>query len=272
VDTKAALRQLSLAHPSSVRGKMQLQHAGLDLEAEQAALLGGIRVGSLDFLELYRSAIGSTELPPATPDKYLARPLKALMLVRCFERAWRIHPGGAVAECGVFRGFSARMLASAAREMQSGFDGSGMFLIDSFEGLAESSDEDTIVEVDEAAGKLRVSRPGRRFTTTSVDRVRRVLAGFPGAILCKGWIPAAFDQLPEQRWAFVHLDVDLYDATLAGLDYFYDRMLPGGSIVCDDYITPLYPGTMRAWDGFCERRGARFLILDTGQAVLTKDR
>jgi hypothetical protein len=29
---------------------------------------------------------------------------------------------------------------------------------------------------------------------------------------------------------------------------------------------------MRAWDGFCERRGARFLILDTGQAVLTKDR
>ena len=270
IDTKKALRQMNLAHPFTVRSKMLQHHGEFDLEAEQAALLRDIRVGTLDFLSLYHGCMQTAGPEPNTAVKFLARPLKALMLLRCFERALQLHPRAPFIECGVFRGFSALLLARVARERLGGFDGSAMFLLDSFEGLAAPSDEDTVVMVDEAAGGLRMASPPLGFSGTSSAHVAQVLGEFPEATICKGWIPAAFAQLPDERWSFVHVDVDLFQPTLRCLEYFHQRLLPGGIIVCDDYVTPFYPGAMLAWDEFCAQRGLHFLILDSGQAVLTR--
>ena len=37
------------------------------------------------------------------------------------------------------------------------------------------------------------------------------------------------------KFAFVHLDADLYQPTLAALRYFYPRMVAGGVIIIHDY-------------------------------------
>jgi hypothetical protein len=68
----------------------------------------------------------------------------------------------------------------------------------------------------------------------------------------------------------VHLDVDLYEPTLACLEYFYSRLAAGGVIICDDYGAPLFPGARRAWDEFCARHDVPFIVLDTGQSVILK--
>jgi hypothetical protein len=96
------------------------------------------------------------------------------------------------------------------------------------------------------------------------------LRDFPAAAIHQGWIPAVFGQLPETRWAFVHIDVDLHEPTRDCLEYFYPRLCDGGVIVCDDYVTPLFPGAQRAWDAFCEARDLPFLVLDTGQSAILK--
>jgi O-methyltransferase len=79
-----------------------------------------------------------------------------------------------------------------------------------------------------------------------------------------------FEQLPGRRWAFVHIDVDLYEPTLASLEYFHPLLCEGGVIVCDDYMAPLFPGAQRAWDRFCNSRGVPFIVPDTGQSVMLK--
>lgn len=49
---------------------------------------------------------------------------------------------------------------------------------------------------------------------------------------------------------FAHVDVDLYAPRLASFEYFYDRMVPGGLLVCDDYGFGPCQGANQAVDEF----------------------
>jgi hypothetical protein len=56
-----------------------------------------------------------------------------------------------------------------------------------------------------------------------------------------GYFPAsAPDFLRERKFCFVHLDADPYEPMLAGLNYFHNKMAPGGFILARD---------VRAWSG-----------------------
>ncbi len=52
------------------------------------------------------------------------------------------------------------------------------------------------------------------------------------------------------EYSFVHIDVDLYQPTLDCLNFFYNRMIPGGIIISDDYKWQHTPGVKRAFDEF----------------------
>jgi O-methyltransferase len=43
------------------------------------------------------------------------------------------------------------------------------------------------------------------------------------------------EALKSRQFAFVHLDADLYEPTLAGLRFFYPRVAPGGFLIVHDY-------------------------------------
>ena len=53
--------------------------------------------------------------------------------------------------------------------------------------------------------------------------------------LYKGWIPERFNEVSNQEFIFVHLDVDLYQPTLDSLDFFYSKLKKNGVIIVDDY-------------------------------------
>ena len=73
--------------------------------------------------------------------------------------------------------------------------------------------------------------------------------------------------LPEDKWSYVHIDVDLYRPTLDSLEYFFPRLAAGGVIINDDYASPLFPGGGSGWIEFFERVKKPFTVLDSGQAV-----
>jgi hypothetical protein len=84
----------------------------------------------------------------------------------------------------------------------------------------------------------------------------------------RGWIPQSLAGLPESRYRFVHLDLDLHDPTQAALEYFYPRLVAGGMVVCDDYN---WPGARKAIEGYCSRQHVAFAATVHGQAVLRRD-
>jgi O-methyltransferase len=170
---------------------------------------------------------------------------------------------GRVAECGCFRGLSSFLVCSRLRERESGFDGDGYEIYDSFQGLSEPRAEDA-ASAGMDRGVLRTMKAGS--FGFPLEEVRRALSAFPRIRYGAGWIPDAFPQ-DEGRYRFVHVDVDLYQPTKASLEYFWPRLVPGGVIVCDDYN---WDGAKRAVDEFTEASGAAASITETTQAVLRK--
>ncbi len=60
---------------------------------------------------------------------------------------------------------------------------------------------------------------------------------------------------PEARFCLMNLDVDIYQPTLVILENCWDRLVPGGVLILDEYATSQWPGETRAWDEFSTRRG-----------------
>jgi len=92
--------------------------------------------------------------------------------------------------------------------------------------------------------------------------------------LRKGWIPQVIHLEETRNYAFVHLDVDLYEPTLTSLQYFFPLLSPGGVIVCDDYGASEFPGASSAFDHFLTTlppdQYTLFMPLSTGGCFLVK--
>lgn len=70
-------------------------------------------------------------------------------------------------------------------------------------------------------------------------------------------LPQWLDDNPEARFCLINLDVDIYEPTTIILDHCWDRVVPGGVVVLDEYATSKWPGETKAWDDFAARRGLR---------------
>ncbi len=75
----------------------------------------------------------------------------------------------------------------------------------------------------------------------------------PGDIL--ETLPAYLDQHPELRIALLHVDVDFYAVSKLGLERLYDRVVPDGLILLDDY--GIIAGETDAAEEFFAGKGLR---------------
>jgi hypothetical protein len=254
--------------PYELERKIERLHARAPVERHLDILLGSERFGAEPYPALYRRCLADTGTG-VTPFNVFQRFIGRLHLVRYFLATLDLE--GLRAEVGVYRGASALLLCRATRSMRPDFDGSGLFLVDSFRGAGEAAEED-LIAVRGDDGALRREpffRPGG--SAVDLAQVRAAFSEFPRVELVPGWVPQVLGSLPAEPWAFVHLDVNLYQPTLAALEFFWPRLAAGGVIVSDDYGSPFTPGAKRAWEEFAERHGLGFIVLGERQSVLMKD-
>ena len=154
---------------------------------------------------------------------------------------------GVMAEVGVYQGCSAKIISMAS-------GGVPLHLFDTFAGLPTPD-----------AGEHERMREGHY--AASLDRVRSFLAD-RACSFYPGLFPDTAGPAEYLRFSFVHLDVDLKASTLACLDFFYPRMVPGGVILTHDYS--YLDGVREAFGEFLSRRRERTIELPTSQAMLVK--
>ena len=171
-----------------------------------------------------------------------------LWMLRELARAQKSH-GGAFAEVGVARGVSAEVMCQ-------GKDRSTRFhLFDTFTGLPTPGELDPRFEA------------GMFSTPESV--VRQRLSRYKNWFIYKGLFPQTADSVRHEKFSLVHLDVDLYQSTLECLQFFWDRMLPGGIVISHDYSQ--CEGVYRAFrDFFADKLDARLIELPTTQIMVIK--
>jgi O-methyltransferase len=152
-------------------------------------------------------------------------PAEACQIMSLIDAVKKIP--GDMAEVGVASGASAMMIASRAPERT-------LHLFDTFEGLPKPKGEDS--------QRFKEGQYGY-----SLEDVQRYLKR-DNVRFYKGLFPDTATAIPDTRFAFVHLDADLYDSTRAGLEWFYPRLNRGGMLICHDYDTAA--GVNRAFEEF----------------------
>jgi hypothetical protein len=202
---------------------------------------GRLYLEDAGFLEYYRSRVGT--------DHYHSLDRK-FALDQLAKLAIRIE--GDTAECGVYEGASSYLICKRIQGSSKRH-----FLFDSFAGLSAPNAID-----------------GKHWRENDLaipeDVVRRNLREFDFVEFLPGWIPTRFQEVAERRFSFVHIDVDLHDPTLQSVEFFYERMNPGGILICDDYGFSTCPGAKQAMDEFFAKRPEPIVHLPTGQGVVFK--
>jgi hypothetical protein len=171
---------------------------------------------------------------------------------------------GSIAELGVYKGvFAARMRVL--------FPGRKFYLFDTFEGFDQE-------QIHYDSEKNWLGRPASTvssmFRDTSVDSVLKIIEKFGDKDLCivkKGYFPDSAQDVRE-KFAFVSIDVDLYQPTLDGLKFFYEHLVPGGYIMVHDCGGSKWMGAGVAVNQFCDEHGIGYALLPDNcvSALITK--
>ena len=98
------------------------------------------------------------------------------------------------------------------------------------------------------------------FMNTSYSEVAKLLAAKPDATVVQGYFPAAAEAYNLHDISFCHLDINVYSATLASLQFLAPRLTPGGIVMLDDIGRCETPGVRRAVMEFLAQYPSFFLI------------
>lgn len=199
--------------------------------------------GHPDFNSIYQGAEPYTLVPPE----------RCYILISLARYASCLT--GDFAECGVWKGGTALMLARVLHSAKQ----KKLYLFDSFQGLPKVDPEED-----------PWFHEGQ-YSAESVEIVRQVLRDFSDILDIRcGWIPETFNGLEDNRYAFAHIDVDLYKSTWDCCEYFYPRMTPGGVMLFDEYAFAPSRGEKDAIDRFFADKPEIPMTLPTGQALVLK--
>lgn len=165
------------------------------------------------------------------------------------------HKGlpGAIVECGVWNGGSGAMMAAACRD--TGFQ-RDIWLFDSFEGLPPPTEKDNALE------RTYYFKGMNKGSTGHVERIfRKLELPLDRVHFVKGWFENTIPSAEVDQIAVLHIDADWYESVSLVLHQLYERVIPGGYIILDDY---------GYWEG-CDRAVHDFLAtLGMPRTVLTR--
>jgi len=184
----------------------------------------------------------------------MTSPTRIWSLLRAVEyiHAWNVP--GAVVECGVWRGGS--MMAAALQLQTLGAYDRELWLYDTFTGMTEPTDEDREAATGVTAQELLASTPiadgDNVWCLASENDVWANMnsTGYPTDLLnfVKGDVSATLKQRAPEHVALLRLDTDWYASTKVELEVLYERLIPGGICILDDYGH--WEGARKAVDDF----------------------
>lgn len=127
------------------------------------------------------------------------------------------NPNGDILEIGSYKGGGALHLSNSQPSRK-------IYICDSFEGF-ETIDE-----------KLDVNFNLSQFKDTTIYNVAQLFSSKNRNFEIKqGFFPSSFQNVEFPKISFVHLDVDIYKATLESLFFLDDKMIEKSFIIIDDY-------------------------------------
>lgn len=103
------------------------------------------------------------------------------------------------------------------------------------------------------------------------ERVQNWFEGYPQVRLVKGLLPESLYGNSPEKIAYLHIDLNSAKYEIAVLETLFDRVVPGGIIILDDYEwAGVYREQKVLEDAWFDARQHRVFPLPTGQGIVLK--
>ena len=184
---------------------------------------------------------------------------------------WRLHVlawasnialrvEGDFVECGVLKGFSSAVLC---KYLEFGNVPREFYLYDTFSGLPEETSTDE---------ERSIWNPGYKAYDSKdlYEEVCQTFSPYHNVRVVQGTVPLTFKTESPEKIAYLHIDMNSEEAEILALEALFDRVVPGGVVVLDDYGWQCNIRQTVAESAFMKKRDHMILELPTGQGVILK--
>lgn len=184
-------------------------------------------------------------------------------LYRCYN-LWDIVsqtmklPPGNYLEVGVWKGGTSAIIAEQLRRQQSEHT---LFSCDTFQGVVKASNKDNYYKGGEHADCSEKSVRDLMSKLNLNKHVKLLTGIFPDA---------TGHEIEQHKFRFCHIDVDVYQSAHDIVTWLWDKLLPGGFIVYDDYGFNACDGIRKHVDEQRDLPDRIVLYNLNGQAIIMK--
>lgn len=193
--------------------------------------------------------------------KAIAKPLDGISASPIYKlyTLWQMVPHmrgleGEAAEIGVWRGGSVKVICERMKRIDHKCR---LLLFDTFGGMPPC---DKTVDAHNEGD----------FKNTSVAEVKERIKEYDWCEIIPGFFPATAPPYEDLKFKWVHIDVDIYKSVMDCCEWFYDRMVPGGLMIFDDYGTHSCAGAKKAVDEFFANKTEAVIYSPATQAFVIK--
>jgi O-methyltransferase len=183
---------------------------------------------------------------------------------------WRIHIAlwaathakslaGDFVECGVNTGIVSIAICTYLDFNSLDKD---FYLFDTFQGIPEEQMSE--VERDERI------RHNKSHYTECYETAVKNFASWPRCRLVRGKVPDTLAEVGIEKVAYLHIDMNIAAPERAALEFFWDKVVPGGVILLDDYGFSAFRPQYESANEFAQGKGVMIATLPTGQGLLIK--
>jgi hypothetical protein len=171
------------------------------------------------------------------------------------------HLGGDFVDCGVHTGIFARAIINFIKFEETG---KKYYLLDTFKGM------DPKYSTEKEMERHRQMNFGTEDEFFLYNKVKDTFRGFNVEII-KGSVPETLPLVKSEKICFLSVDMNCVEPEVRALEFFWDRMVPGGIILLDDYGYANSTNDQKeAHDRFARSKGVMVMTLPTCQGLIIK--
>lgn len=176
----------------------------------------------------------------------------------CCWVAWHCkHLAGDFVECGTNTGI---MSLAICDYIDFNNTGKSFYLFDTYDGIPDE-------QIGKDEGHARLQNQAYRDCYAIAQKN---FAPYPSAKLVRGKVPATLSEHRIDQVCYLMLDMNIALPEQAALEFFWEKVVPGGIILFDDYGWVGYEAQKAAHDEFARRQGVQIFNLPTSQGMLIK--
>lgn len=182
--------------------------------------------------------------------------------IACWAAKQALSLNGDFVECGVGKGLLSKTIAVYLNfeKLEKKF-----YLFDTYEGIPIQDAQDGLEQ------ENMTTLNDVHFNSDYFLDVKKTFSKYSNVEIIKGRIPDSLLREDIVNISYLSIDMNNALAEISAIDYLFDKIVPGGIVLLDDYA---YAEEFRkqkdAWDEFAEIKKIQILTLPTGQGMIIK--